>query len=289
MSTSLATRLARTERRIAQRRWHERHARGEWVDPVFFARQTLGFAPDPWQERVLRWQGKRLVLNCCRQSGKSTITAILALHHALYTPTALVLLISPSLRQSSELFRKVHDFLSLLPLRPALTEDNKLSLQMRNGSRIVSLPSKEGTIRGFSSVSLLIEDEAARVPDDLFLACKPMLAVSQGRHILMSTPWGKRGHFFEAWEHGGETWERIQITASDCPRISPAFLAEEQENMPAPWFASEYLCEFTDTEDSVFSYEHVMNALSGAVEPLFLTVQHAGALDPQIRPLGGRQ
>jgi hypothetical protein len=76
---------------------------------------------------------------------------------------------------------------------------------MKNGSRIVSLPSKEANIRGFSGVSLIIEDEASRVGDDLYLAMRPMLAVNQGRLILMSTPWGKRGHFFEAWEHGGET------------------------------------------------------------------------------------
>jgi hypothetical protein len=177
--------------------------------------------------------------------------------------------VSPSLRQSAELFKKVSDFLAVLPVRPQLAEDNKLSLQMANGSRIVSLPAKEANVRGFSGPSLIIEDESARVTDDLYLALRPMLAISQGQHILMSTPWGRRGHFFEAWENGGATWERIQITGYDCPRISPAFLAEEKETMPHNWFAIEYLGAFTETGDSVFSYDDVMSAMSSDIEPLF--------------------
>lgn len=284
---AIATRLQHIERRLAQRR-HEQKAVLGAVDPLVFARQKLGFQPDPWQEQVLTWEGKRLLLNCCRQSGKSTVAAILALHRAVYFPRALVLLVSRSLRQSAELFKKVQDFLSLLPVRPQLDEDNKLSLQLANGARIVSLPGSEETIRGFSGVSLLIEDEASRVSDSLYFSMRPMLAVSQGQHILMSTPWGKRGHFFESWENGGANWERVKITAHECPRISSAFLAEEQEDMPESWFKSEYLCEFTDTVDQVFSHAHVMAALSDEVEPLVfpVTTDH-GALDARVTPLYG--
>jgi hypothetical protein len=178
-------------------------------------------------------------------------------------------LISPSLRQSSELFKKVTDLLDRLPIRPALTEDNKLSLRLANGARVVSLPSKEETIRGFSGPALIIEDEASRVSDSLYRAVRPMLAVSNGRLILMSTPWGKRGHFYEAWENGGATWERIKITAYDCTRSSAEFLAEERASMPENWFAAEYMGVFTDTEDSVFAYEHVKNAFTPDVKPLF--------------------
>ena len=130
------------------------------LDPVLFAREAQCFNPDPWQEQALRWSGKRLLLNCCRQSGKSTTAAILALHRALFYPKSLVLLVSPSLRQSSELFRKVQDLLKSLPeeRQLALIEDNKLSLTMKNKSRIVSLPGSEGTIRGLSGASHIVED-----------------------------------------------------------------------------------------------------------------------------------
>jgi hypothetical protein len=263
---NLITRIRRIERRIVER--ERPHAVLVYSDPLHFALHSLKFRPDLWQEKVLSWQGNRLVLNCCRQSGKSTIAAILGLHRAIYFAKSLILLVSPTLRQSGELFRKVSDFLRLLPVRPALVEDNKLSLQLANGSRIVSLPAKESNIRGFSGPSLIIEDESARVMDDLFLALRPMLSVSQGQHILMSTPFGKRGHFYDVWEQG-EGWEKVKITAEQCPRITPEFLAEEQRTMPRSWYAAEYGCEFTETIDSVFSYQDVMNAMSDNIQPIF--------------------
>jgi hypothetical protein len=267
-------RLQRIERRLAERDTPK--ATLVYVDPLFFARHSLGFQPDAWQEKVLSWTGKRLLLNCARQSGKSVTTAILALHRALHFAKSLILLVSPSLRQSAELFKKVSDFLALLPVRPALTEDNKLSLQMTNGSRIVSLPAKESNVRGFSGPSLIIEDESARVMDDLFFALKPMLSVSNGQHILMSTPWGKRGHFYEAWENGGDSWEKIKITAQDCPRISPEFLAEEKHTMPSNWFASEYEGVFTDAIMQVFASDLIEQAVNYDLEPLFPDLLHAG-------------
>jgi hypothetical protein len=244
------------------------------LDPVTFAQEALDFIPDPWQEQALRWSGRRLLLNCSRQSGKSTTAAILGLHKAIFYPGSLILLVSPSLRQSGELFRKVQDMLKRLDEQPELTEDNRLSLTLTNKSRIVSLPGKEQTVRGFSGASLIIEDEAARVADDLYFSVRPMLAVSGGRLILMSTPFGKRGHFFQEWTEGGETWERIFITAHNCPRISPEFLEEERQALGDWWFKQEYFCEFVETVDQVFSYELVQSAISEEVEPLFGGVEN---------------
>jgi hypothetical protein len=260
------------------------------LDPAAFARDALGFDPDPWQATVLQSSGRRLLLNCSRQSGKSTTAAALALHQAIYHPGSLVLLVSPSLRQSGELFRKVVAHLRTLDHEPALTESNKLSLALENGSRIVSLPGTEGTIRGFSGAALIVEDEAARVDDALYYAVRPMLAVSGGRLILMSTPFGKRGHFFEAWQDGGTEWERIEIPATRCARIAPAFLEEERRQIGDWWFRQEYLCEFVATTDQVFAYDLVMGALSDDVAPLFPVASSSGpadatATDADVEPL----
>src|SRR5687767_14851503 len=112
------------------------------LDPVHLA-QATGLAPDPWQANVLRSTAARLLLNCCRQSGKSTITALLALHTALYQGPALVLLLSPSLRQSQELYRKVRDALTALGgAAPRPSEESALRLELPNASRLVSLPGK---------------------------------------------------------------------------------------------------------------------------------------------------
>ncbi len=235
------------------------------LDPVLFSR-SLGLDPDPWQARVLTWAGKRLLLNCARQTGKSTTAATLALHRALFHPASLILLVSPSLRQSTELFRKVADLLGRLSVRPELPEDNRLSCVLANRSRIVSLPSSEATIRGFSGASLIVEDEASRVSDDLYRAVRPMLATSGGRLILMSTPFGKRGHFWEVWDEGGPEWERVRVPATDCPRISPEFLAEEKNSLGPWWFNQEYLCEFVDAASSAFTWDMVQAAQKEQVE-----------------------
>jgi hypothetical protein len=208
-------------------------------------------------------------MNCCRQSGKSTTAAVLALHEVLYRPGCLVLLLSPSMRQSSELFRKVTNLLSRLASRPTLTEDNRLSLTLQSGSRVVSLPSSEATVRGFSGASLIIEDEASRVPDELYRAIRPMLATSEGRLVLMSTPLGRRGHFHQEWADGGPLWERVRVSAYECPRISREFLEEERRSLGDLYFRSEYLCEFTETSGQLFTYDDVVAALDERVRPLF--------------------
>jgi len=77
------------------------------------------------------------------------------------------------------------------------------------------------------------------------------------------------GHFFEEWTNGGESWERIMITAHDCPRISPEFLEEERQALGDWWFRQEYLCEFVETVDQVFSYDLVQAAITEEVKPLF--------------------
>lgn len=238
------------------------------INPVKFAR-LLDFDPDPWQERAISWRGKRAIWNVARQSGKSTLSALLALHRAYFYSKSLILLVSPSLRQSSELFRKVADWIDRFPEEIKLDEDNKLSCTFSNGSRILSLPSSEATIRGFSAVNLIIEDEASRVDDDLYRSVRPMLAVSKGKIILMSTPFGKRGHFFEEWENGGDIWERIKITADENPRISKEFLEEERRSLGDFWYRQEYGCEFVESVDQVFGYELIMNAISTNVKPLF--------------------
>lgn len=231
-----------------------------------------GLAPDPWQADLLRSRAKRALLLCTRQAGKSTVTAALALHEAIYRPPALVLLLSPSLRQSGELFRKVMSFYGRVAQEAPSVAETALALTLANGSRIVSLPGKEETIRGYSGVSLLILDEAARVPDELYYSVRPMLAVSGGRLIGLSTPFGKRGWFFETWEHGPADWLRVKVTATDCPRITPAFLAEERAALGDWWYRQEYGCEFVETVDSLFSYDQVMGIFTDR-KPLFEEVR----------------
>jgi hypothetical protein len=149
------------------------------LDPVTLA-ELAGFDPDAWQRDVLRSDAHQIIMLVSRQGGKSTVSSVRALHKALFAPGSLVLLLAPSYRQSKELFRKVKAAYACLPDARRIASESALEMEFANGSRIVALPGKEETIRGFSGVALLIVDEASLVPDALYQAIRPMLAVSGG-------------------------------------------------------------------------------------------------------------
>lgn len=235
------------------------------LDPVLLARQA-GLDPDPWQAEVLRSPSSRLLLNASRQSGKSTTVALLNVHTALYRPRALCLMISPTQRQSSELFRKALGIWRALGRPVDAESETALSMTLANGSRIVSLPGQEGTIRGYSAVDLLSIDEASRVADALYVSVRPMLATSNGRLVAMSTPFGTRGWWYDAWR-SEQPWERYEVPAERCPRIDPAFLEEERATLGDWWYRQEYGCEFLDGQTSVFSREDVDAMFVEEVQP----------------------
>jgi hypothetical protein len=261
--------LGNLESQLKAVQFHEDHDRLA-ADPAAFAREVLGLDLDDWQRAVIEADSKRDILNCSRQAGKSTTAAVLALHEALYKPGSLTILVSPSQRQSSELFRKVVELRNTLPEEPDLTEDNRLSMTVQGGGRVLSLPGTEATTRGFSGATLIIEDEASRVDDHLYFAMRPMLATSNGRMILMSTPFGQRGHFWETWDKGGDGWNCVKVPATQVPRIAPEWLEEERRSMGEWWYQQEYMCEFVDAEDAVFQMRYIEAALSEDVKSLRL-------------------
>lgn len=233
---------------------------------------SLRLVPDPWQTEVLLSTEPRMLLNCSRQAGKSTVVAIAGLAEAMFYNKSLVLLVSRSFRQSSELYRMLVEFHRRLG-SPMVARRNAQELILDNKSRIVCLPCKEETIRGFSGATLLIIDEAARVPDDLYRAVRPMLAVSAGRLICLSTPYGKRGFFWNAWDKGGADWARVEAPATAIPRIAPTFLEAERRGLGESWFRQEYLCSF--------------EALEGLVYPDFTRCIATANVPPGDRWVGG--
>jgi hypothetical protein len=238
------------------------------LSPTEFAVEC-GLTPDPWQAEALESPSRKLLFNCSRQSGKSTIAACTALHEAIYSAPALCLLVSPSQRQSVELFRKVDELFQALPQRPERLLTSGLRMEFLNGSRIIALPGSEATIRGYSGAALCIVDEASRVPDELAAAVRPMLATTNGRLIALSTPYGRRGWFHESWVNG-TGWKKVRVTAEDCPRISAEFLADELKELGEWQYRQEYCCEFVDTEEQLFSSAIINAALSDEVRPLWI-------------------
>lgn len=257
------------------------------LDPVRLAGR-IGMEPDAWQRQVLRTPHQRELLVVHRQGGKSATASVAAVHQAVYVPGSLVLVVSPSQRQSQELFRTILSLYRSLG-RPVPSEsENALSVTLENGSRIVALPADATTIRGYSSVKLLIVDEAAFVGDDTMAAVRPMLAVSSGRMLAMSTPFGRRGWFYEASK--SKEWRVTTVVAAECPRITPEFLADERRALGDWRFRQEYLCEFVDIAGMMFSSDDIDAIFAagqlGAIPPgaLFGAVRNARPVGAALTP-----
>lgn len=235
------------------------------LDPVLFAREACGFTPDEKQEHALRCRKDRIILNWARQRGKSDIVALRGLHRAIFYAASMILIVSASEDQALEVMRKVNAHRRKLHLDAKPIEDNKGSLELQNRSRIVALPASVGTIRGYSKVDLLIEDEAGEVPDDLHETIKPMLQVSDGTMFLMGTPKGPKGHFATIWHNGGDEWEKSRSTAWENPRVRKLKLERERAHCErmgkALWFQQEYECAFIATGAGlVYPYSKEKNA-----------------------------
>ena len=223
------------------------------LDPCLIMSRA-GYQPDDWQAQLICDDQNWWLLLCTRQGGKTQAISALALSTALNRKGALVLILTPSERQSKEVLRCVSQYYLALYGAPIRSDAiTALKIEFENGSRIIALPgSSEKTIRVYAGVDLLLVDEAARVEDPLFFSIMPMLATSGGRMVCATTPWFRRGFFFNEWKNGGDAWKRIKVTADDCPRISREFLAREKKSKPHHWFQQEYYCVWGSAASALF-------------------------------------
>jgi hypothetical protein len=223
-------------------------------DPATFAAEQLGLEIHADQAPVFDTKIRRGIVNCCRQWGKSTSVAARAVHHAIYNADSLTLIVTPSASQSREFLRKAKAFARKLKIQPKGDGDNACSLLFPNGSRLVGLPANKDTSRGFSRVSLLLIDEASRVHDEIFHAIAPSTAAHPDPTIwLMSTPNGRQGFFYRTWIDDASGYTRISVPATQCPRIKKEYLDQQRRSLPIRDFRQEYMCEFHDPNDAVFS------------------------------------
>lgn len=258
------------------------------LDPVLFAEQEIDFHPDEIQAEILRNEADRIILCCHRQFGKTTVTAILALHAALYQPGSLILIIARAERQAQELLRKVRE-MGIQVKTVSYVNESKTHLELSNGARVISLPSSSGGIRGFSAPDLIICDEASRIEEPVYIALRPML-LQGGKMILLSTPAGKRGYFYQKYIEKKNDWKKYTVTLDNNPRITKETYEKEKRDWSDRGFAQEYLCEFLDLEGQIIGTDYIEKAFDKSVQPLFRQTGReryvpANILDEKIKPI----
>ena len=245
-----------------------------------------GFTPDPWQREFLTGSDLWNLILCARQVGKSLAVSMLALHTALTRPNSTTVIVAPIEPQANELLRKVLTTFNRIGRPMGVKREAVTTLELVNGARVIALPGKERSVHSYTA-DLLIIDEAARVPDEVYHGASPQLSASKGRLIALSTAFSKSGWFYKEWAEG-TGYRKWSITARECPRHSPEFLARERRSMGDRWFGMAYLNEFGDDVAAVFRSEDINAARDPDMLPLFpVSIPAHPAIDPAVQPLFG--
>lgn len=227
--------------------------------------------PDRWQAGFLTSGSSTasrsdIYVLTSRQAGKSTASAALAAWLAWRRPRMLVMIVSPTLRQSVELGAKVRSYLPHLPVR--VVTESKLSVELANGSRVECLPGRPETIRGYSP-DLIVADEAAWISDELYEALSPARARTGGRLVALSTPGAPKGWFYRGWTSGEESGiERVRVPWTEVSGLSAEIVEAERALMPEARWRAEFECEFLRPAGQVFD----TSGLAGLVDdelPIF--------------------
>ena len=231
-----------------------------------FTRLFLNFEPFEYQNNFLKDNSKRIAFRSGRQVGKSTLTAIKALYRAIRYSNEQILILSRTKRQSGLLFNKIREMMNQCSIvQNKIIRQTFTMMYFDNGSEIHSLPAgyTGDTVRGFSPTIVII-DEAAFVPDSVYVAIEPSLSATNGDLWLLSTPYGKRGRFYDAFIYSG--WSTHHIRSSQNPLITKEFLEGQKNRMTELDYKQEYEGEFVDEADTFFTKELVMSGIDDIEE-----------------------
>jgi len=226
--------------------------------------EILKIKLDKWQSEVLCSEEDNLAIRAGRQVGKSTVVALKAALYALRNPRKTVLIIASVDRQAQLLFEKVVETILLLnkdQIGKKKDKPTKHHMKLRNGTKIYCLPTGRSGygIRGYT-VDLLIADEAAFIPEEVWVAVVPMLATTRGKVILLSTPFGKQGYFYECFND--PNYKTFAVSSEKCPRIPKDFLEKQKEKMTKLQYAQEFKGEFLEELTQFFSTDLIDNSLT---------------------------
>jgi phage FluMu gp28-like protein len=232
----------------------------ELIDPVTWLRIHTGFDAWKYEAQLLRdWAIQTRVVRKSRQVGITTTIAHEAVWKAFTKPRQRILIVSPSLRQSKMVMGIVQSILSSNQhLSANVMHNNRIELELRNDSTIVATPNNPDRIRGYTADHIYLDEAAHFLNDEpVMRAIKPMQIATQGTFTIVSTPFGKRGLFWDQYkiatdEHAAtrdvKSYEFCPSTIS--PLITQERLERERLNHTEPEFRQEYLGEFIEQVDT---------------------------------------
>jgi hypothetical protein len=246
---------------VVQRQYQAAKSR---PDVLTFAK-SVGFTPEAWQAEFLQCEDPQVILNCHRSAGKSAVVSVLALHRMVTIPNYEILVLSRNDAAAMELSYNLKRTLMQIEPKPQVLDMNKHQIVLGNGSRLTVSPCTEP--RGYH-VNMMIEDEASYVPHEVYMAARPVVVAKKGRYLMLSTPKGKVGHFYDVWS-SQPNWRKIKATWKDTKRYTPEQLARierDKVEMGDAWFNQEWNCEFLEATGQLIAEVHIEKAFAEEVK-----------------------
>jgi phage FluMu gp28-like protein len=243
-------------------------------EPSYFVEKIIGVEPFDYQKDFMDEDSRKKLFVAGRQVGKSRTCAWLALHKAITTSNSMVLLTAKSQRQASELFNQVKKELGNAEENNQITEDEfgvsrdtRTEINFDNRSRIKVVPiGRDGENVRTYTADMIIVDEAAFINEEIFQqVLSPMLAVTDGDFIIISTPYGKQGFFWNKWSKENN-WFTKQVPSWENPKIGANYIEEQREQLTSIQFKQEVRGEFDSNENSFLDESLLVSATRNNID-----------------------
>ncbi len=232
------------------------------MSPTLFAMKVLNITPIRYQAEFLEDESPNIIIVGGRKIGKSTMLAIKSLWMAFVKPDQDILIMAPTYKQSKIVYEQIMAFIERVAfIRKHTMKFNIEEIKFDNNSFIRCLTAShtgEGS-RGYSA-TMIIFDEAAFIPDRVFTAVEPALAVKGMQLILSSTPAGKRGYFYNSYANNpvSHRWHVYKVKSSESPLVTADYLNEQRLTMSENDYAQEFETAFIDSVGQYYPLELVM-------------------------------
>jgi len=232
------------------------------TDPIDFA-YAVDLEPEDWQADILASDAPRRIMNCARRTGKSTVLGLASIHRALTVPRSEVVIAAPSLDQAQVPFRMAVQFYRGMGRPIPAESEAQTMLRLMNGSSIRAIAAVERSKRGFQA-DLLCLEEVSRIPAEaIYGALLPSASRGTGHILAASTPNSKQGWFSDVWHGRDDLWHRVQVTIYESRYFidNPEQVERIRAALPEWFWRQEYLCEFVESQMSMFSEALIERAL----------------------------
>ena len=206
-------------------------------DPIYFIttymtivnvdQGLMKFELWPFQEDLVNLlsDNRFCIVKCPRQSGKSQTSLAFMLHYVLFNDQKNIAILANKGATARELLGRLQFAYEKLPMfiQQGVSEWNKGSIFLENGSRILASSTSSASIRGYA-FNLIFLDEFAFVPQNLaeefFNSVYPTISSGQtSQVIIVSTPNGMN-HFYKMWVNsveGRSDYSAFSVNWGDVP------------------------------------------------------------------------